>query len=488
MDHFEPYQDTPRASGRGPNQAIADYELQDYYDDNGIPPPHRLSGFNSLSHTPSPPSSTNDINATQLSTPADANTRGLYSQPPAAAAAAAASAAEPFMAPSGPNFYQYGGSQDNRWLEKQQAAKKRSKWIVIGSIIALVGLIAVGVGVGVGVSKSHKSSSSSSSNVVTQSNPNDPSSFQKNSALKQSFYGFAYTPEGVQLPECGAKLSDVITDIQLLSQLTTRIRLYGADCNQSALVLDAIQQTKVNMSVYLGNYAEPNDNNTAYDRQRGELSSVLQTFQDRISGLTVGNEFMLNYLNDNGATDPNSAVGNQGAALLIADINDTKSNISALSLSKHVPIGTADAGAFFNNEVLENVEYGMSNVHPWFANVSIDQAAAWTANFFETTNVQPAAQLNSTPKFFIAETGWPTQSSDAGNANNGASAASEANLQTFLDDFVCQANANGTGYFFFEYFDEPWKDVQFGGVEGWWGLFHSNRTLKRITIPDCPSS
>ena len=46
-----------------------------------------------------------------------------------------------------------------------------------------------------------------------------------------------------------------------------------------------------------------------------------------------------------------------------------------------------------------------------------------------------------------------------------------ANLQTFLDTFVCQANANGTGYFFFEYADEPWKDQQFGGVEGWWGLF-----------------
>lgn len=53
----------------------------------------------------------------------------------------------------------------------------------------------------------------------------------------------------------------------------------------------------------------------------------------------------------------------------------------------------------------------MSNVHPWFANVSIDQAAGWTANFFETTNVQPAAQLSNAPKFFIAETGWPTVSS-----------------------------------------------------------------------------
>jgi exo-beta-1,3-glucanase (GH17 family) len=142
--------------------------------------------------------------------------------------------------------------------------------------------------------------------------------------------------------------------------LFQRVRLYGADCNQSALVLDAIQQTKVNMSVYLGNYAAPNDNNVAYDRQRTELDSVLQKFgTDHVLGLTVGNEFMLNYLNANSATDPNSAVGNQGAALLIADINDTKSNMSSLSLSKSIPIGTADAGAFFNTEVLQNVQYGV---------------------------------------------------------------------------------------------------------------------------------
>jgi len=254
------------------------------------------------------------------------------------------------------------------------------------------------------------------------------------------------------------------------------------------LVLDAIQQTKVNMTVYLGNYAAFNDNNVAYNRQRDEIDSVLKTFgADKIQGITVGNEFMLNYLTTNGASDPNGAVGNQGAALLIADINDTKSNISGLSLSKTIPIGNADAGAFFNTQVLQSVSYGMSNVHPWFANVSISQAAAWTASFFQETNVLPASLLSNSPQMSIAETGWPTQSSDAANANNGASAASEANLQIFLNDFVCQANANGTGYFFFEYFDEPWKDVQFGGVEGWWGLFHSNRTLKNINIPDCPS-
>lgn len=63
-------------------------------------------------------------------------------------------------------------------------------------------------------------------------------------------------------------------------------------------------------------------------------------------------------------------------------------------------------------------------------------------------------------------------SKDAGNANNGASDASEANLQTFIDSFVCQSNQKGTPYFFFEFFDEQWKDETFGGVEGHWGLFY----------------
>jgi hypothetical protein len=41
-------------------------------------------------------------------------------------------------------------------------------------------------------------------------------------------------------------------------------------------------------------------------------------------------------------------------------------------------------------------------------------------------------------------------SSDVGNESNGPSLATEPNLQQFLNTFVCQANANGTKYFYFE--------------------------------------
>lgn len=380
----------------------------------------------------------------------------------------------------------------------------RSKWIIAGSLLGFVGLAIIAIAVGATVSKSHhksvlnastsasdtsNSTGSNSSNPSNPSNSSDPSSFTKDARLKKSFYGLAYAPEGSQLPDCGATLADVITDIQLMSQLTTRVRLYGADCNQSSLVLEAIKQTKVNMTVYLGNYPIATDNGTAYTRQRDILKSVIESYgTQNIDGMTVGNEFMLDYVEDNGTQDPNGAIASVGATMLKGFIDDSRSMLASMNLDPNIPVGNADAGSYFSIQVLSDVDYGMSNVHAWFANVSAQDAAAWVADFFEVNNVEVANALPNKPAMSIAETGWPTQSSDPQNANNGASDASEANLQVFLDTFVCQANQNGTSYFFFEYFDETWKDVQFGGVEGWWGLFHSNRTLKNINIPDCPLS
>ncbi|KAI6042559.1 glycoside hydrolase [Pisolithus marmoratus] len=373
--------------------------------------------------------------------------------------------------PSNPTDYQnLEGSavpRSNDWLEKSQSSSKRSKWIVIGSFMTLAVLVAVGVTVGVILGKKHSGSSSSSSGTTTAgvppgTNPNDPSNFPKNSALVQSFYGLAYTPLGSQLPDCGNSLAEVIEDIQLMSQLTTRIRIYGADCNQSSLV-----ETKVDMTVYLGNYPDPNDNGTAYERQKGEIQTALQTYgADHVAGITVGNEFILNYVTEAGQTDPNGPAGQQAAALLIPLINDTRSMLSEMGLN--LPVGTSDAGSYFNNEVLGVVDYGMANVHPWFANVSIDDAATLLM-------LTVANSLTNKPKMFIAETGWPTVC---------LMAPPEWQLilitscRLFVDTFVCQANKNGTGYFFFE-------AVQYGGVEGYWGLFDSNKNFKNITIPTC---
>lgn len=137
------------------------------------------------------------------------------------------------------------GNNMHSTFEKSRNRSRRSKWIVrsnfsrnvlasstsfqiMGSVIGLLGLIAIGVGVGVGVSKHNSTSTSSASSSTSsgttdsstngtppQTNPNDPSTFQKDPNLHRSFYGMAYTPAGSQLPTCNNTLEDIIQDIQV---------------------------------------------------------------------------------------------------------------------------------------------------------------------------------------------------------------------------------------------------------------------------------
>jgi hypothetical protein len=172
-------------------------------------------------------------------------------------------------------------------------AGKRKWWWVAGGVIVLAAIIA-GVVAGVLLNKHSSSSSNAGVTGVVSSDAADPSVFTKDSNLHQSFYGMCYTPLNAQYPACGDTLDSVIEDIQLISQLTTRIRLYGSDCNVSSLVLDAIQQTKVNMTVFLATWlpqATDDPNNATYNRQVSEVQTAITSFgTDHVDGITVGNE------------------------------------------------------------------------------------------------------------------------------------------------------------------------------------------------------
>ena len=94
----------------------------------------------------------------------------------------------------------------------------------------------------------------------------------------------------------------------------------------------------------------------------------------------------------------------------------------------------------------------------------------------------------------MKRSGWPTGGgNDCGDSDctsdTQGSIAGITELNQFLEDWVCDALTNGTEYFFFEAFDEPWK-IQFNtDNEAWedhWGIMDVNRKLKDgITIPDC---
>jgi len=51
------------------------------------------------------------------------------------------------------------------------------------------------------------------------------------------------------------------------------------------------------MTVWLGNYVNADDAGAAYTRQRDLIEAAIKTYgTDHIGGVTVGNEFMLKYV------------------------------------------------------------------------------------------------------------------------------------------------------------------------------------------------
>lgn len=66
------------------------------------------------------------------------------------------------------------------------------------------------------------------------------------------------------------------------------------------------------------------------------------------------------YITGHNASDPNSAVGNRGAALLISNITDTRDMLRSMSLDTTIPVGNSDAGSYFNSHVLAAIDYGVS--------------------------------------------------------------------------------------------------------------------------------
>ena len=144
-------------------------------------------------------------------------------------------------------------------------------------------------------------------------------------SLKRIFNGMDYTPINAQYPGCGSIQANVTADVAILQQLTTRVRLYGTDCEQITMTLNAIQDLKVNMTVFVGVWVD--NNSTTLERQLNAMYDILQKYPtDLIEGIAVGNEVL--FRQDMTETQ------------LISLIQDVRKNVTAMNLSKKIPICT----------------------------------------------------------------------------------------------------------------------------------------------------
>lgn len=380
---------------------------------------------------------------------------------------------------------QGGGVEKSAWLEKQSSGSKKLKWMILGAV-GLVLAAAIVLGVYFGVVKNHSGSSTgesaqedSDTNGDLNINSSEIQKLLNNKNLHKVFPGIDYTPINTQYPDClknPPSQNNVTRDLAVLSQLTNTIRLYGTDCNQTEMLITAVDRLEMNdtIKIWMGVWQDNNDTTNA--RQLSQMWDIIDQYgTDPFKGIIVANEILFR---------EQMTVTELGNLL-----SSVRTNLTAKGLS--LPIATSDLGDDWTSALAAQSDYVMSNIHPFFAGVTAKEAAAWTWNFWDTHN---AAFQTDLSKNIIAETGWPSQGgtdcgSDTVTTCTDGSVAGIDEMNQFMSDWVCQALTNGTQYFWFESFDEPWKIVYNTGDENWedhWGLMDVNRNLKAgVTIPDC---
>lgn len=382
----------------------------------------------------------------------------------------------------------YGGDgsippmhEKSEWLKSQTRSRRRNRWLVGGLIMLLFLGMITGIVLGVVLSRKQDKHSTLSAvddvkkHGILNKDSDEIKKLMNNPELHKVFHGIDYTPLNAEYPDCLSNpptQNNITRDLAVMSQLTSKLRLYGTDCNQTQMVLHAIDALEIDMKVWLGVWLDTNQTTNA--RQVAQLYELLDDEQHipKYEGIAVGNEVLFR--------------GDLSESALLDVVADVKANVTSRSLK--IPVGTSDLGSAWTTAMASKVDLLLANIHPFFAGVTVDDAASWTWQYFQATDVSKANATGTAnkPRAIISEVGWPS-----GGGTLEGSVAGIDEMNQFMSDFVCTSNANNTEYFWFEAFDEPWKQQFNTPGKAWedkWGLLDMNRDLKAgVKIPDCKS-
>ncbi|KAK0632921.1 glycoside hydrolase superfamily [Immersiella caudata] len=377
------------------------------------------------------------------------------------------------------------------WKTNGGSSSRGKKWrLAIIGIVALLIIVGVVLGILFGVVFKNKDGgsagggggkSAAEDNLTDLGiNSDEINQLMNNPNLHKVFPGIDYTPLNTQYPECihdPPSQNNVTRDIAVLSQLTNTLRMYGTDCNQTQMVIHAIERLQLTgkMKVWLGVWQDGNTTTNA--RQLAQMYDILDEYKDtHFKGVVVANEILFREEMD--ITTLGSLLGR------------VRTNLTALGYN--LPVATSDLGDKWTASLAAQSDYIMANIHPFFGGINANDASSWTWTFWHN---QAKSFFKSDPKKnIISETGWPSQGGTHCGQSGitvcpNAAVAGVPQMNQFMEDWVCDAMKNGTEYFWFESFDEPWKVRFNSGNQNWedqWGLMDVNRNLKKgVKIPDC---
>ncbi|KAK1750311.1 endo-beta-1,3-glucanase [Echria macrotheca] len=382
------------------------------------------------------------------------------------------------------------GVEKPGWQAGVSSGKKSRKWrlvVILAVCFAILIAVVLGIVFGVVLKYNKSGGGSGGSGSAAEDNKTDLDinsseiqALMNNKDLHKVFPGVDYTPLNTQYPDCigdPPSQNNVTRDVAVLSQLTNTLRLYGNDCNQTQMVIHALRQLKLDDKIKIWMGVWQDNNKTTNARQLSQMYDILNEYGDKpFKGVIVANEILFREQMD---------ISTLGS--LLAEV---RTNLTAKGWN--LPVATSDLGDKWTATLAQQSDYIMANIHPFFGGINAKDAASWTYSFWSNHN---SGFFKSDPeKNVISEIGWPSQGgTDCGSATvkvcPDASVAGIPQMNQLMEDWVCSALQNGTQYFWFEAFDEPWKVVFNEGDQNWedqWGLMDVNRKLKSgVKIPDC---
>jgi exo-beta-1,3-glucanase (GH17 family) len=160
-------------------------------------------------------------------------------------------------------------------------------------------------------------------------------------------------------------------------------------------------------------------------------------------------------------------------------------NVRRVRAGVSVPVTVADDFNFWNKPesraLADEIDFITMHAHPMWNGLQLEDALGWLQE--QTAAVQA---MHPDRTVVLGETGWATSVHDQGEqAELIKGQPGEIEQKLFYEEVRAWAESKRLVVFFFEAFDENWKDGPHRDeVEKHWGLFRANRSAKEAMKPE----
>lgn len=314
-------------------------------------------------------------------------------------------------------------------------------------------------------------------------------------------------------------IGQIREDLLLLYAMDIKvIRTYNVYLDQTSNILKAIKEIKTKdpnfeMYVMLGAwiscknaFTDNPQHNIESEKNAGEIERAIQLakqYPEIVKMIAVGNEAMVRwaqsyyvqpsvilkwvkYLQDKKhsgkldkglwitSSDNYASWGGGDTSYHTKDLHELIKNVDFISMHTYAMHDT-----HYNPDFWGSLDSETNLPHIIKIEKAMHRAANYSISQYNNV-VKYIRSIDADKPVHIGETGWATYSSGY-YGNNGSFATDEFKSALYYNYIRQWSNENGITCFFFEGFDEPWKDAQNpNGSENHFGLFNIKAQAKYI--------